>query len=254
MTTIYHITITCPCCGHTFQSPTWGTKNTFGTISSDLHFGSLGYDYLPLEVHTCDRCGYSLDNRELEEKDTSAYPITPELQERIRQQILPRIKTEFPPGAKRYEFAALISEWRGDSFCRIGEHYLKAAWCSDERREYDDAMHYRQEALIWFEKELSGNQTSPDYDRPVLLYQVGELHRRTGDTERAFYWLNQVEEAVLREGKHFWLIDLAARQRDHPEETIEDPDSIFNDDTLGVFDRLRRRFCGIFCIYLKKMK
>jgi uncharacterized protein (DUF2225 family) len=253
MTTIYDISIPCPCCGNTFRSPTWGSTNTCGPISSDLHFESLGYSYLPLEVHTCDHCGYSLDSDELYAEDTSSSPVTPELRERIRQRIFPLIETEIPPGAQRYEFAALISKWRGDDFYRIGERYLKAAWCSDERREYDDGLQYRRQALTWFEKELREMRPSKDYDRAVLLYQAGDLNRRTGNREKAAFWFDQVEEAVVREGKHFWLIDLAARQRDHPQEFIKDRESVFNDDEIRYFDKLHRRCFGFVRICRKRM-
>ncbi len=213
MTTSIDTPQTCPCCGNTFESPMLMSTNQFAT-ATDFMPVTGGMPFIPLEIHTCPKCGYSACGMFMGEAEVPA-----DIKSLTHERLAPLVKAERPSAAQGYKFAAMILEWRGAPEEPVAQLYLRAAWCcrlgfggdgeEDERFFLREAVE-RLEAVI-------GNGTIEENVAPVT-YLVGELYRRLGDTVQAERWFQRVPEAVGDDDTLGWLLDAAVQQQTDPKE------------------------------------
>jgi len=143
------------------------------------------------------------------------------LKEKVHQRLAPIVKKKGPFPQSKYEWAALIAEWREDSFLTIGHLYLKAAWDCNVSDKPKGEKVYRIKAIEYFQKAFQENKI-PEDAMPEYLYLIGELYRRVGDREASINWLDRVSEAIGKDGAKKWLIDLAEQQKTHPKDFFDE--------------------------------
>ena len=226
MTTLDKIDILCPCCGNTYTSTGWISRNSLGSFSTDLHTRASGYEPLLYEAYTCPTCGYTIPRGE----EFDIPPISDDVKILVQNIITPIIQERRIPQWLKYEFLAWISEWRGKSPYETGFYYLKAAWCADDCHAKDDEMYYRRQSVKYFEWELKDPKPGKKYECAVLFYLIGENYRRLGDTEKANKWFFKVPKMVRKERRNYWIAKLAKQQRKNPKEFIERGQFNYNDE------------------------
>jgi len=196
--------------------------SSFGS-TTDLHRIPGGTDPITMVIHTCPPCGYSGYDDAFKRKS-----LDPALKERVYKEITPLIKEfsvdpewpyEFAPAERRYEFAAWIAEWQGESAQSIGDLYLRAAWCGHDSNDTEKERFYRLKALEYFRQAMEREEIPHEFVG-VYTYLIGELYRRIGEVGAANVWYDQVVEAVKVYPKQQWLVDLAAQQKTNPKEKI----------------------------------
>lgn len=215
MTTPTEINLDCPCCGKAFEATTWGSTNLLGPQTTDFYQQSSGWPPLLMEIFTCPVCGYSGLYGDFVDV-TVDEPVV----DLIRRKITPLLDEEEPSAARRYEFAAWIAAWRGDNPKRVGDLYLKAAWCCYEGGHDDLEMQYRRQAILHFEEAFQKGMIPAD-EVPTHTYLIGELYRRIGEREKGALWFDQVPEVVDDDADMQWLVDLAYQQKTAPEEFMQ---------------------------------
>lgn len=211
MTTLRTIEMNCPCCHNTFQSTVWLTTNALGQRSTDFYQRAVGFQSLPLEIHTCTSCGYSGSEQDFEDIE-----IDTRLRELIKKNLTPLLKTGMLPAGRKYELAAWIALWQGSSWVAIGDLYLKASWCANDEH-LEEEQDYRQQAIECFKKALEQQEVPVDAIG-TYTYLIGELYRRVGDLGNAAQWFEQVEHVVGKDKDKEWLVHLAWEQQHNPKE------------------------------------
>lgn len=212
MTTPMPVTLKCPCCGHEFESMSLRSTNTAGPLTTDMYRHAGGFPSLPLMVHGCSQCGYSGGMG-----DFNLKKVTPAVKEWVRANLKP-IPVRHSTGAK-YENSARITEHEGAPPYQVASIWLRAGWCEGEQSE--SGVRYRAEAVVRFEAAMAAGQVPKD-ERAFLTYLIGELHRRTGNPDKARTWFARVPDAVGDNAEQKWLIDLAIQQSTDPKEFVEE--------------------------------
>ncbi len=217
MTTFMELEVECPCCGAKFDTHILTSTNTFGGQTTDFHQRAVGFEPLAFMISTCPDCGYTTTG----ENQRKNAPVGAALRERVNAELKPLVQEGVPDTPKQYEFAALIAEWRGDNDERIGDLYLRAAWCAAEFGPRSAENRYRLAAIDRFERTLDF-ETLPDDRRLTLSYLIGELYRRIDDVDAAREWFDRViAEAEASEDKSIQRIaNVALQQRDQPRDTF----------------------------------
>jgi hypothetical protein len=176
VTTMIPIKLHCPNCGDTVDSDELTSTNYVGR-TTELKPITMGFEPLLYLIHSCQNCGFTGDG------DEFSGQIAPAVASRIQQEIQPHMRDERISVDARWEFAALIAEWRGQPAEAVGQLYLNAAWCA---QEIEREIYCRRRAADWFEQALDGG-----VDDPVILqYRIGELYRRIGDIPVAHRWFD----------------------------------------------------------------
>ncbi|MBM3239855.1 DUF2225 domain-containing protein [Candidatus Poribacteria bacterium] len=215
MTTPIKIELKCPCCNTKFESRSL-MSTTVGFKETDFHPISLGFQALPLYIHTCTHCGFTglLGDFEKPKK------ISNQLAKRISNEIGPLVRDGLPDGGTRYEFAARIAEWQGKDPETIANLYLHAAWCCVDERDMENESIYRLSAIEYFKRALDEEGCLSDDSRTTVTYLIGELYRRVGEIELAHEWFNRViSESDSDEAKQK-IVALAKQQKDNPKNML----------------------------------
>jgi hypothetical protein len=188
------------------------STNSFGPLTTDLCRQAAGLSSLPLIVHGCKSCGYA-------GTESSFRPVStvPEVYEWVKASLGPR-SDGFPAGAK-FENAARIAELLGTQPYEAANLWLHAGWCSSS--DSPAGKRYRCEAVVRFEAAMDADQVPPK-DRAAVTYLIGELHRRTGNGDKANAWFARVPDAVGTDSKQQWLVDLAIQQSTDPKEYVDE--------------------------------
>ena len=216
MTTFMQLEVDCPCCGTKFDTHVLTSTNNFGGQTTDFHQRAVGFEPLAFMISTCPECGFTAAS-----EGFSRAAITDDLRRRVNFELRPLVADRVPDTPKQYEFAALIAGWRGDGAERVGDLYLRAAWCAAEFGSRSDELRYRQAAIEHFEQTLDF-EVLPDERRLTLTYLVGELYRRIDQADTAREWFDRVlAEADGSDDASIQRLAAAARQqRDEPHDTF----------------------------------
>jgi hypothetical protein len=94
----------------------------------------------------------------------------------------------------------------------------EAGWCSGDG---ESGARYRREAVIRFEDAIDAGPV-PQKERATITYLIGELHRRTGNAEKAKLWFARVPDAVAGAPDRQWLVDLAIQQSTNPKDFVDE--------------------------------
>lgn len=213
MTTFHVIQHDCPCCGEETDVSILTSTNTFGGQLSDFHTMAAGWPPLPLQMSTCETCGFSGYAN-----DFTKPTLDEALKQRIRYEITPMIGQQALGAGRRYELYALIREMAGDDEWQMANHYMRATWAAFDERTSNQST-YREFALQFFLKAYDKGLI-PNGDLPAITYLIGELYRRLDDTDHAAEWFNKVEEKAKSDPAWEKMAAIAVRQRDNPQERL----------------------------------
>lgn len=216
MTTHTEIELCCPACGHEFQSRTWMSTNVMAR-ETDFRPIACGFSPLPLYIHTCSQCGYSGSPADFQPETV----VSPELAERVRNELGPAVQDGIRDTAMQYEFSARIAEWRGDDPESIAYTWLRAAWCCVETGPRDHEEKYRRHAIKFLKAALEVEDLILPEKVPVITYLIGELYRRVGEVDIARSWFDRVIAAGGKGEDAEMAIKYARRQRDNPDDMMD---------------------------------
>jgi hypothetical protein len=154
MTTLMPVALTCPCCGHEFESTSLGSTNTCGPLTTDLYRHAGGFPSLPLMVHGCTQCGYSGHVGDFDPEQ-----VTPAMKEWVRANLKP-IPDRFSTGAKyqmKAKAKAEATRAPAQTLTSTSTSYCpgQAGWCESEGSE--SGVRYRREAVARFEAAMERN-------------------------------------------------------------------------------------------------
>ena len=197
-----------------FTSRAVERTDSLGGESTDFRTPSVGLQPLVFFVHCCERCGYA----GVEEQFSEETKLTPGLEGRIWDELAPCLGAETPTGSEKYEFAAKVATWQDESVRRIGELWLRAAWCCVDEDDSEAERYYRRYAAWAFEEALASYDSVDRDERALVTYLVGEQWRRIGDELRARSWFDRVSGEVTSRTKQQWVVDAARQQTENPQE------------------------------------
>jgi uncharacterized protein (DUF2225 family) len=220
-TTFEQIELACPVCETHFHFVTVVSADTVLGRRTDFHEQSTGVSSLPHLIHVCSRCGYAGG----EDAFGDDVEVEPALRAHVWRELAPAKRDDAQNssgpqslrGSDKYEAAAKVAEWRGEEPRRLGELFLRAAWCCVDERDTEAERYFRRKAAWAFERALADG-TVPRDERAVLTYLVAELWRRIGDVKKAATWFGAVPAEVLDPARQRWILDLARQQRTAPRE------------------------------------
>lgn len=214
MTTLQEIELQCPVCETRFNSRSVVSTNSFGGKHTDFHERAAGTQPLPYLIHTCNRCGYSGDERDF----TEEADVSPVLKERVWSKLAPRVSSGALTGSEKYEAAAMVAEWQGMEARHIADLLIRAAWCCVNEGDTEAERYYRRKAALRFEEALNEFDGIARSERAVITYLIGELWRRVGDQKLAHTWFNRVKGEIIDPQIQQWILDAARQQRECPRE------------------------------------
>lgn len=200
----------CPICNAAIAVRHLMSTNTFGGQDTDFRSHAVGFDPLHIVMNQCASCGYS---------DFSPYFDKPrEMSDVLKQRIRKEIHAvDDPSDSHRYATAAQIAEIRGAALEEIANLYLNAAWCCQDENDTQGEKSFRKLAISNFISALDSEEIK-DSKRVSIIYLVGELYRRIGDSENAQNWFNRVI-AMDDDSEHVAQYrKIAEQQRDNPKE------------------------------------
>ena len=206
MTTMMPKRLKCPNCGASVQAHVLMSTNFHG-MTTDLRRLTTGADPWQYMVHSCQTCGFTGSEPEFTGN------VSREVAALIAERMLPHLRDETVPTDTRWEFAAMIAEWRKADPETIAQMYHNAAWCaaSTEREQY-----FRRRAADWLEQSLEGKVS----DRSVVLYLIGEHYRRCGEKAVADTWFDAAIAEAGNDPKQERLKALALQQKANPQDMI----------------------------------
>ena len=213
MTTLQQIQLTCPICACTFGSQTVLSASTLGK-RTDFHEAAVGAQPLPYLVHTCSKCGYSGTVGDFGDGTS----LTPALKAHVWGELAPMLPRGPLTGSEKYELAAKVAVWQGGEPWRVGDLFLRAAWCCVDEEDVEAERYFRRYAAWGFEDALAPYDSVDRDERAMLTYLVGELWRRIGDEKQACWWFDRVPSEVTDAERQRWIIEAARQQRDEPHE------------------------------------
>jgi uncharacterized protein (DUF2225 family) len=213
MTTIFPISLECPVCQAEVSGYQVGSTNTFGKCTSDLYQFAAGAQSIQFGVNVCSACGFSA-----EICDFSSVGIDALVADRIRSGIFQESQESGLVQSRRYEHAARIADWRGFPDLRIGDLYLKAAWCLAHLEEASDVEResmLRAQVAKYFSQALDAGAV-PRRERLAIIYLIGEQFRRNGNEREAARWFDRIVTESTRSTNARTWIDVALRQKYAP--------------------------------------
>ena len=213
-TTLTLIELCCPICRNGFTSRAVQSTDSLGGEATDFRARSVGIQPLAYLVHRCERCGYAGTEEQFSEEAT----LSPGLEGRIWDELAPRLGRTTPTGSEKYEFAAKVAAWQGDGPRRLGDLWLRAAWCAADEDDVEAERYFRRYAVWAYEQALASYDGVDREDRAIVTYLVGELWRRIGDDTRAREWFDKVPSEITSRTRQQWLLLAARQQKEKPQE------------------------------------
>ena len=214
MTTLRQIELTCPICSNRFSSQAVLSTDACGGKRTDFHEAAAGAQPLPYFIHTCSTCGYTGGERDFGDEAV----LSPALRKHVWGELAPKLPSGPLTGSEKYEFAAKVAAWQGAEPSRVGDLFLRAAWCCVDEGDTEAERYYRRYAAWGFEEALASYDEVDRDERAVMTYLVGELWRRIGDVEQARWWFDRVPSEVVDAERQRWIVEVGRQQRDHPRE------------------------------------
>ncbi len=213
MGTLETQTLICPCCGTRFETQVLTGPNKFDGQTSEFRRTAVGLDPLPYLLAICPTCGFA----ELIGVFATAV-VADDVRQMIDAELRPLMAGGVPPTSTRYALAARIAGWQHKGDVVIGNLFMRAAWSADD--EGTDSTEYRRAAIERFVAAVDG--PTPPENALTLIYLVGELYRRLGESEAARPWFDRAlaEASASSEPAAQRIVALAQRQRDEPNDRI----------------------------------
>lgn len=203
--------VSCPVCSNTFITNNYRTKSlTVLKKEDDFHeiYGVI--NPIAFDIWVCPECLYAAKKEDYE-------TINPEVLERIAKDKSARKKTagdldfnlvrDYDTGIMSYRLAFMCYQYRKATFAFIGSLHLKCAWLAREKGDTVLEKMELKKVIENYETAFSiGEKISGQISEIGVLYLIGELYRRLGDSATAAKYLMKVrqspnadsEKAILR--------------------------------------------------------
>ena len=175
MTMTYKTNVECPVCNTNFTGYKFATTSVFGRYTDFREIHS-GYDPREEMIATCPTCGFTDYSSNFDKHPA----ITGDLRDFIEFELTPFIEKQQPVSLK-FEFLALLDEYRGKDVMVIADSYLRAAWAS---QNVNTEKSYRRIAIRFFKRAIEEGDL-PSEEALTVTYLIGELYRRIGNQEFA---------------------------------------------------------------------
>ena len=189
MTTFLPRNVKCGVCGNVKKVNIIGSTNAMGYMDLDTRPPMMARHNLAYEIQMCPRCFYA--NTSIERVPENFIKNIMKTDEYVSIVNDPTINDV----AKAYLLAGYIKNKLND-YRSAGFWYLKAAWSFDDRKDIQNAIMAREEALANFEKELEDN-----YEEHLTLITV-DIRRRIKKFDEAIKTaeklLEKVEDEFIR--------------------------------------------------------
>lgn len=211
--------LVCPCCRWQFDTKTvLGASPTVGK-SSDFHdHYRVGESVLPHLIHFCEKCGFCAEEKNYAEFEDLAFQVA--MQDFVESLLTPNLRWAFEYLADRYEHAYRIAEFADESPLYLADLALRGAWASVEERDHESERYFRRAAAYQYTSALQHFDMVDHRQRASITYLIGELWRRIGDRDLAELWFEAVPNAVIDETEQRWVVALADRQRNNPQDSL----------------------------------
>jgi hypothetical protein len=169
---------------------------------SDLCPQAVGFNPLPLLLHSCPTCGFTADGRGFDPS---------QMDEGVREWVLAgglsRAAAQLPDAEyARYEIAAVCEGRRRDpSALQLAEYYLAASWVAQLDGVPEVVPDYQVEAARQLERALLIGELE-EKEWAVMTYLVGELRRRLGEFDVALQLFDEAAMQFTEHGGPKWMI------------------------------------------------
>ena len=191
--------VTCPVCSHTFITNNYRSKSlTVLKKEDDFHeiYGVI--NPIAFDIWVCPECLYAAKKEDYE-------TINPEVLEKIAMDKSMRKKAagdidfnlvrDYETGIMSYRLAFMCYQFRRATFAFIGSLHLKCAWLARERGDAELEKRELKSVIENYETAFSiGEKISGQISEVGVLYLIGELYRRLGDSNMAVKYLMKVRQ------------------------------------------------------------
>jgi uncharacterized protein len=210
---LYDKEITCPVCGSIFKAR--AVKIAASKVKnkdSDFFTRYLSINPFFYDIYLCNKCGYASMKRDF--KNIREAQI-----ELVKEKISPKWTGKKYPelydidvAIERYKLALLNCVIINSRSSKKALNCLKLSWMYRLKSDAENELAFLREALKGFSDAFYSEKFPiQGMDRYTIMYLIGELHRRTGNSDDALLWLSEVITSQNVENK---LKDLARDQRD----------------------------------------
>ncbi|EJO5348954.1 DUF2225 domain-containing protein [Clostridium botulinum] len=210
---LYDKEVTCPICGNVFKARAVKTSSyRILRKDSDLFIRYSVINPYFYDVWLCNECGYTAMKKDFNKIKT--FKI-----DSVKEGITPNWTSKVYPDVynidiaiERFQLSLLNYIVIESPASKKGFNCLKLAWMYRLKHDYNKEKLFLNEALEYI-KEAYFSEDFPIYgmDRYTTMYLVGELMRRTGNTEEALRWFSSV---ITFPGVSSRLKNLARDQKD----------------------------------------
>ena len=173
MTTLFHSSKKCGCCGKQINVLEVGSTNAFGSCDLDMRPPEMKRSAMFHFMQFCEHCGYAA--LDIEEQ----MPMSDELKEILCEKI------SSGDTIKVFERAAKIAALKGNTKEKIDYLYLIAAWAADDQNDNATATLLR--------KKILANHLQEEELSPEELLQLIDVARRCGEKKAAAQFLKQLD-------------------------------------------------------------
>lgn len=190
---LYEVDKDCALCGKSFRVTK--VRSRLIKIKQDTDFCTYYKDVNPYyySIWVCPHCGYAAPDTHFDEIHTAAKDkLTKFLTERKVNANFCGTRTR-EQAIATYKLAIFYNELLEVAASKIGGLYLKLAWLYREGEQQESEQAALAKAVECYERALFrerlplGNMTEV-----TLTYLVGDLFKRSGDTDKAIPYFNKV--------------------------------------------------------------
>ncbi len=212
MTMMEEKSFTCPVDGEVFQDGIIISTNQMGQYT-DFKPVVGGLFPFPFYVHACPVCGFA----GYEEDFQAQYED--DFKKWVKSELTGELESGPLYGGLKYLLAARCAHRLGKTRREVADLYLRGAWCAQDEEAPELEARCRKEAAVHFESALAAGEIDAK-ERAPIVYLVGELHRRLGDSEAAGAWFDKVAGEIVDSQEQSWVLKMTGIQRENPVDTF----------------------------------
>lgn len=210
---IYDKEVVCPVCSYKFNAKVVKVNSPrITTRDSDLFIRYSVINPYFYDVWVCDSCGYSAMKIDFPKiKPHQKNQIMNEITRKWRPHNFPEILT-VSDSINRYKLALVSAMAIDASNSSLAMIFLKLGWMFRLSEDAEKENLFLGQALQYFLKAFS-LEDFPIYgmQRDSISYLIGDLYRRTGNSEEALRWYSKVITTI---GASTKVKDLARTAKD----------------------------------------
>lgn len=191
---LYDREVICPICENIFNARTVKVAaSKMETTDSDFFMRYLSINPYFYDVYLCIDCGYASMKRDFGIiKKNQIELVKEKISINWNGKIYPQIY-DIDIAIQRYKLALLNCVITNASSSKKASNCLKIAWMYRLKEDNENEVAFLEEAL----KGFSDAFYSEDYpirgmDKHTVMYLIGEINRRTGNSNDALLWFSHV--------------------------------------------------------------